>query len=263
MTNINSHEATLHLDHGIPAQGAKIGMWLFLFTELLLFGGMFLLYAVYRTQFPLDFHNAASDLNVFVGTMNTVILLTSSLTMALAIAALTQGSTRLSLSMLAITILCGAIFMVNKYVEWTAKFHHGIYPGSELLEARSHGENLFYGLYFVMTGLHGLHVLIGMIVLSILFIFVAKNPYEKIVVRSHQLGHIFGSRVSLVDENNKSIWQSDTKKIKEMNIHKAYEDSSIDKINHRDITRLENGGLYWHLVDIIWIFLFPLFYLIT
>ncbi len=256
--------ALIH-DHAIPAQGAKIGMWLFLFTELLLFGGMFLLYAVYRMLYPTDFHYAATDLNVFVGTINTIILLTSSLTMALSIAALERGNKKLSLAMLAITIICGLIFMVNKYFEWTTKFHHGIYPGSEALEARSHGENLFYGLYFVMTGLHGLHVLIGMIVLAVLFVFIMKNPHEKIALSSHQLKGILGSRLSIMNANNKTLWQSDLidKNLKEMRVELRYEDHKKDKINHRDLIKLENGGLYWHLVDIIWIFLFPLFYLIT
>jgi len=190
--------------------GAKIGMWLFLFTEVLLFGGMFLLYSVYRSKHPQDFHNAASELNTIIGTVNTLILLTSSLTVALSIAAIQKGHNKLSAMLLALTILLGVAFIVNKYFEWNAKFHHGIYPDSPVLLKHSSGEVLFYGLYFVMTGLHGLHVLVGVILLSVMMVFIAK-----------------------------------------------------EKINRADFVKLENSGLYWHLVDIIWIFLFPLFYLIT
>jgi cytochrome c oxidase subunit 3 len=109
-----------------------------------------------------------------------------------------------------ITILLALFFMVNKYFEWTAKFHHGIYPGSEELLARQPGEILFFGLYYVMTGLHGLHVLVGIVLIAVM-------------ARMTRQG----------------------------------------KITHDNYVRLENTGLYWHLVDIIWIFLFPLFYLIT
>ena len=263
---MNMNEAqTLHLDHVLPARGAKIGMWLFLFTELLLFGGMFLIYAVYRFQFAEDFHNAATDLNIFMGTINTIILLTSSLTMALSIVAFEKGNKNATLIFLGVTILCGLLFMVNKYFEWMAKFHHGIYPGSELLEARAHGENLFYGLYFVMTGLHGLHVIVGMIVLFVLFTFIMKNPYEKVFLRSHSLAHIFGSRLCILGDNAKKLWQSDVinENFKEIRIQLFYTNNLANKMCERDLIKLENGGLYWHLVDIIWIFLFPLFYLIT
>ena len=190
--------------------GARMGMWLFLFTELILFGGMFILYSVYRYKYPDAFHLAAKELNTIVGTFNTAILLTSSLTMALSITAIQRKQKALSIFFQMLTILLALGFMVNKYFEWTAKFHHGIYPGSETLLAKPAGEIIFFGLYYVMTGLHGLHVIIGMVLIATMMRFTAKG-----IVKS---------------------------------------DSYV---------KLESTGLYWHLVDIIWIFLFPLFYLIT
>jgi cytochrome c oxidase subunit III len=190
--------------------GSRMGMWLFLFTELLLFGGMFILYSVYRFTYADEFHLAAKELNTVVGAFNTAILLTSSLTMVLSIVAIQRNQKSLSILMQVLTIALGLFFMVNKYFEWTAKFHHGIYPGGEDLLAKSSGEILFFGLYYVMTGLHGLHVIVGMALIAIMTIYTKKNL-----------------------------------------------------IKHDNFVRLENIGLYWHLVDIIWIFLFPLFYLIT
>lgn len=189
--------------------GAKMGMWLFLFTELLLFGGLFLVYAVYRYQYPEQFHLAGMELNTGIGTLNTIILLTSSLTVALSIAAIQKKNKFLAVLMLSLTLTFALMFMVNKYFEWSAKFSHGIYPGSEELLSLPNGQILFFGLYYVMTGLHGLHVLIGVVILAIMLVLIIK-----------------------------------------------------DKITFDNYTKLENSGLYWHLVDLIWIFLFPLFYLI-
>ena len=190
--------------------GARMGMWLFLFTELILFGGMFILYSIYRYMYPDAFHLAAKELNTIVGTFNTAILLTSSLTMVLAITAIQRKQKALSVFFQVITIVLALGFMVNKYFEWGAKFHHGIYPGSETLLAKPAGEILFFGLYYVMTGLHGLHVIIGVVLIGIMARYTSKGI-----------------------------------------------------INSNSYVKLESAGLYWHLVDIIWIFLFPLFYLIT
>jgi cytochrome c oxidase subunit 3 len=190
--------------------GARMGMWLFLFTELLLFGGLFFLYSVYRFMNQEQFHIAAKELNTLIGTFNTAILLTSSLTMALSITAIQRNNTRLSIFFQSITLLLAFAFLVNKFFEWSAKFSHGIYPGSEELISRNPGEVLFFGLYYTMTGLHGLHVLIGMGLIGFMTRLTAKGI-----------------------------------------------------INHDSYVKLEAAGLYWHLVDIIWIFLFPLFYLIT
>jgi cytochrome c oxidase subunit 3 len=190
--------------------GSRMGMWLFLFTELILFGGMFLLYSVYRFQYADEFHLAAKELNTIMGAFNTAVLLTSSLTMVLAIIAIQRDQKALSILLQLITIFLALFFLVNKYFEWTAKFHHGIYPGSEELLAKSSGEILFFGLYYVMTGLHGVHVIVGMFLIAVMTRMTRK-----------------------------------------------------DIITKDNYVKLENAGLYWHLVDIIWIFLFPLFYLIT
>lgn len=190
--------------------GARMGMWLFLFTELLLFGGMFILYSVYRYNNPDAFHLAAKELNTIIGTFNTAILLTSSLTMALSITAIQRNNKSLSIFFQLLTVVLALGFMINKYFEWTAKFNNGIYPGGEQLLSRESGEILFFGLYYVMTGLHGLHVIIGVVLILVMTRFTAKG-----IIR---------------------------------------QDSYV---------KLESAGLYWHLVDIIWIFLFPLFYLIT
>ena len=141
--------------------GAKLGMWLFLFTELLLFGGLFLLYAVYMRRYPLEFAAGGRQLDWMLGTANTVILLTSSLFAAMAVTAVQRREPRRAMALIGGTILCAAAFMAIKYVEWSAKIGHGIYPGSEQLQAGPPGESVFFGLYFMTTGIHGLHVLIG------------------------------------------------------------------------------------------------------
>lgn len=205
--SIQEHAAThVHRDD----IASRMGMWLFLFTELLLFGGLFFVYSVYRFTHQGDFHLAAKELNIVMGTFNTAILLTSSLTMALSIAAIQKNNRGLSIFFQAITIVLALSFMFNKYFEWTAKFHHGIFPGSPELLDKPNGEILFFGLYYVMTGLHGLHVIIGMILIGYMTRLTVKGV-----------------------------------------------------ITSESFVKLESAGLYWHLVDIIWIFLFPLFYLIT
>jgi cytochrome c oxidase subunit III len=189
-------------------EGAKLGMWLFLFTELLLFGGLFILYSAYRARYPMEFHDAGQHLNVLIGVANTIILLTSSLTVALSIAAIQKGDRRISILCLSGTIVLGAAFLINKYIEWSGEIHHGLYPNSPVLSKRPLGDQIFFGLYYSMTGLHGLHVFVGICLLSIMLVLVIRK-----------------------------------------------------KITRDDFNRLENSGLYWHLIDVIWIFLLPLFYL--
>jgi cytochrome c oxidase subunit 3 len=198
----------LHLHRDDEA--SKIGMWLFIFTELLLFGGLFIAYSVFRLNNPDAFHLAAEELDRTVGLVNTIVLLISSATIAMAFSAIQMGKTRQSKLLLTLTIIFAFIFLINKYFEWGAKFEHHLYPGSSYLMELSQGEILFFGLYFAMTGLHALHIIIGLV---LMFVVLARLQNGKI------------SR-----DNN---------------------------------VLLENSGLYWHLVDIIWIFLFPLFYLIT
>lgn len=198
-----------HSTH-IDSETGKLGMWLFLFTELFLFGGLFLVYAVFRAKYSADFHTAAAELNTFIGTLNTVILLTSSMTVAMAITAVQKNNRKLAMFLIFVTLVLAALFMMNKYFEWSHKFEFKLYPGSEVLKNLPKGELLFFGLYYMTTGLHALHVLIGMILLTINF-FKIKSGY----------------------------------------------------VNQNHYLHLENSGLYWHLVDLIWIFLFPLLYLIT
>lgn len=194
----------------IDSETGKLGMWIFLFTELFLFGGLFLVYAVFRAKYSEDFHTAASELNTFIGTLNTVFLLVSSMTVAMSITAIQKNQKKLAMFLIFVTLVLAALFMMNKYFEWSHKFEFRLYPGSEVLKNLPRGELLFFGLYYMMTGLHAVHVLIGMILLSINFIKV-KTGY----------------------------------------------------VNQHHYLHLENSGLYWHLVDLIWIFLFPLLYLIT
>jgi cytochrome c oxidase subunit 3 len=189
---------------------SKTGMWLFLFTELLLFGGLFIVYSVYRYRNPVAFHQAAQELSVVIGTVNTIILLISSTTIAMSITALQTKNKKLCLLLMGVTILLGLAFLANKYFEWGAHFREHIYPGSSILALRGHGDVLFYGLYFFMTGLHALHIIIGLVFILVIAVSIFR-----------------------------------------------------DKINSDNYVLLENSGLYWHLVDLIWIFLFPLFYLIT
>ena len=152
--------------------GAKFGMWLFLFTEVLLFGGLFILYAVYLARYPKEFVSAGAQLNVWFGGGNTLVLLTSSLFVAISITALRQGATRLCLGLLGGTVACAAIFMVNKFFEWSAKIHHGIYPGSAHLKEMLPGEMTFFNIYYLTTGLHGIHVVIGAVVLIWTMVFI-------------------------------------------------------------------------------------------
>jgi cytochrome c oxidase subunit 3 len=195
--------------HNRDDEASKLGMWLFLFTELLLFGGLFLVYTIYRYMNPEAFLHASYELNIVMGTVNTIVLLTSSLTVAMAVTAMQKGDSGLSMILIIATILFASVFLVIKYFEWTAKFEHGLFPGMDHYNHLQPGEKLFFFLYYFMTGLHGFHVIVGGILLGFVIRGIRKGQ-----VTQHQ--YIF----------------------------------------------LENGALYWHLVDVIWIFLFPLFYLI-
>jgi len=156
----------------------------------------------------MEFHSGGRHLNTIIGVANTIILLTSSLTVALALTAIQKGNRRLSQACLTATIFFGVVFLVNKYLEWSAEIGRGIYPNSPELLQRPDGEKLFFGLYYSMTGLHGLHVIAGIILLAVMLVLVSRNS-----------------------------------------------------ISSTEFIKLENSGLYWHLVDVIWIFLLPLFYL--
>ena len=197
------------MEKAIDKTGVKIGMWIFLYSEILLFGGLFVLYAVYFHAFPEDFARGGKELNRIFGTANTLVLLISSFTVAASITAVQRRKKGQAIGFLVFSILCGLAFLVNKYFEWGAKFHHDLYPNSDLLLDSDPGFNIFFGLYYTITGLHGLHVIIGMVLLSI------------------SLGLVIS-----------------------------------DKVTDQRYAMLENSGLYWHLVDLIWIYVFPLFYLV-
>jgi cytochrome c oxidase subunit 3 len=194
----------------IDDEGKRIGMWFFLFTEILFFGGMFLLYSVYRYRFASDFHTAAAGEDVLLGSINTAILITSSFTMAVAISAIKKGNRKLSWILQAITIVLGAIFLFIKGSEWATKILGGTYPNSPMLDRKSDGQILFFSLYFAMTGIHGLHVFVGIVVISFMLVFTLRGT-----------------------------------------------------IHAGNTAKIENAGLYWHFVDLVWMYLFPLFYLVT
>jgi cytochrome c oxidase subunit III len=178
----------------------KIGIWLFLASEVMLFGSLFASYVMLRVG-ALEWPRGATYLNIPLATLNTVILISSSVTMVLAWASLAKGSLPRFRLFMAITILCGLAFLVVKFFEYDAKFHHGYFPST----------NTFLAIYFTLTGLHGLHVIAGMAVNSWLW-----GP-------------------------GAAMWKTDP-------VHFT--------------NRVENAGLFWHLVDLVWIFLFPVLYLL-
>lgn len=246
-------------------EGSKLGMWLFLATELLLFGVMFCAFAIFHAKFVNEFKLAHHSLDKYMGGLNTVVLILSSLTVALAIDRIQRGKQKAAAALLGATIAFAGVFLVVKYFEYTGKFHHEIFPGSAkniVVDDKTHpipkyvhlatsmpvtnpaeiasldaaaasaapggkqaviealtakgaaaidkkGVDLFFTFYFMMTGIHGLHVVIGMSVLAVIMVQTMKGSYS-----------------------------------------------------HWHYTAMENGGLYWHLVDLIWIYLFPLMYLI-
>ena len=260
----HAHALVLH-KHPSDVEGAKIAMWMFLFTEVLLFGGLFILYAIFRYMFPLDFHNAAAELNTALGATNTLVLLTSSLTVALSIEALGRGNRKLSLWLLGLTIVLAGCFLVIKYFEWGAKIHHGIYPGSEHLQTLANGENIFFNLYYAMTGLHGIHVIVGMAVLGTVFYFIARKPRNLETIDINILDTIRDKnpRLAVLSENGSELGLvADVDDALERVEVKMFFRPDPDKMDPRNHIKLENSGLYWHIVDIIWIFLFPLLYLI-
>ena len=188
-----------------------LGMWVFLTTEVLFFGGLFMVYSVYRSWYPDAFAAASHELDVVLGTVNTAVLITSSLTMALAVHAAQTGRRGLLLTFLVVTMMLGATFLGIKSVEYYHKFaeHHVPGPGFQFEKEYFRHAQLFFSLYFVMTGLHALHMIIGIGVMLWMF--------------------WWSWRGTITAEYSSPI---------------------------------EISGLYWHFVDIVWIFLFPLLYLL-
>ena len=190
---------------------AALGMWLFLVTELLFFGGLFLVYAVYRTWYPDDFAAASHELVVWAGALNTVVLITSSLTMVLAVHAAEAGHRRALVALLLATMVLGCVFLCVKAFEYRTEYleHHIPGPAFEFAAGHLLHAQIFFSLYFVMTGLHALHMIIGLGVLAVM----AWRSWRGVITREYP-------------------------------------------------GPIEVSGLYWHFVDIVWIFLFPLLYLI-
>ncbi len=190
---------------------AKLGMWIFLLTEILLFGGLFCAYAIFRSWNPDMFYNAHKFLNVKLGALNTIVLISSSVTMALAIHSIQLGKRKLSIGFLVTTLVFAAVFLTIKYFEYSHKFHVGQLPGKYYTFTGIQGDNphIFFSVYFAMTGLHGLHVIAGMIAISWILVRTIRKRFSP-----------------------------------------------------EYYTPMEMTGLYWHLVDLVWIFLFPLLYLI-
>jgi cytochrome c oxidase subunit 3 len=216
VTRAAGHEHHPALAHhfdtlGQQEEASTLGMWVFLSTEVLFFGGLFATYSIYRSWYPQAFAAASHDLDIMLGGINTVVLITSSLTMALAVHAAQTGERRRLLLMLVVTTVLGAVFLGIKGVEYYHKFeaHHLPGPGFEFEAEYFRQAQIFFSLYFLMTGMHALHMIIGLGIMGWM------------------------------------MWWSWNQTV-------TPEYSSP----------IEIAGLYWHFVDIVWIFLFPLLYLI-
>jgi cytochrome c oxidase subunit 3 len=203
-----------HLDHfqdlEQQAHAARLGIWVFLASELLLFAGLFALYASYRAHYPEAFgwgveHNVRA-----LGTLNTAILISSSYAVATSVHMLRRGRPRFAAGLLVFTLACGSAFLVVKGIEYAGHFRDGVFPGGhgEFFVGKPEGVKVFYTLYFLMTGLHGIHVVAGMGVLAWLFARILQG-----------------------------------------------------KLTPPHTHPLDIGAVYWHLVDVVWIFLWPIFYL--
>jgi len=216
---MNSHATTIdveipgepphihHMDPPTAYGAAKLGMWLFLGTEILLFAVLFCSFSIMRWFHLEEFHEASHHLNLWAGAGNTAVLLFSSFTAAAAVTAAQSGNNKGVVRYFGISILCGGIFLVVKFFEYRAKFEHGMFPfwhRDNFYEFKN-----FLGLYYCMTSLHALHVVIGMAIMG---------------------------------------WV----------VNKARR----NRFSARYYTPVELGALYWHLVDLIWIYLFPLLYLV-
>ena len=189
----------------------RMGIWLFLVTEILLFGGMFCAFAVFRSWYFESFVEAHHHLDKVMGCINTLVLIGSSLTMALAVRAAQKSESSKVVLLLALTLLCAATFLCIKYVEYSHKFHEGLLPGRYFHAEgfRTLHAGVFFAIYFMMTGIHGLHVIVGMGLITWVLVRARRGDFSS-----------------------------------------------------RYYAPVEGVGLYWHLVDLIWIYLFPLLYLV-
>ena len=194
---------------GQQLEASVLGMWVFLVTEVMFFGGLFMAYILYRSLYPDAWLAGSHELNELLGGINTVVLIFSSLTMALAVRAAQVGSWMGQVVNLILTIIFGTIFLVVKYFEYAAKFEHHLVPGAHFDPARDPAQQLYFSLYFMMTGIHALHMVVGIVLMLIILRMAWKGRFS---------AEYYGP--------------------------------------------VEVSGLYWHFVDIVWIFLFPLLYLI-
>jgi cytochrome c oxidase subunit 3 len=190
-------------------EASTLGMWVFLVTEVMFFGGMFTAYVVYRNIYPHAWLEASAELNWKLGGLNTAVLICSSITMALAVRAAMMGNRAQQLINIAVTSVLGMTFLVVKFFEYKAKFEHHLVPGPHFDPKLEQGMQIFFSLYFMMTGIHALHMVIGLGIMAYIFIKAWKGTY-----------------------------------------------------NAEYFAPVEVSGLYWHFVDIVWIFLFPLLYLL-
>jgi cytochrome c oxidase subunit 3 len=197
-----------HQFETVEQQNATVtlGMWAFLLNEVLFFGGLFTVYAMYRAEHYTAFARSSAKLDPVLGGINTAILIGSSLTVALAVWAAHEKRRGLIVPLLGMTSVLGLAFLGIKVVEYSHKFHEHLVPGHGFAFDMPFGSELFFALYFVMTGMHALHMVIGIIIFAVLMVVVMRGR-----------------------ESSRAI---------------------------------EVAGLYWHFVDIVWIFLFPLLYLI-
>jgi len=205
------HPKLQHHFHNMAQQleASILGMWVFLVTEVMFFGGMFMAYMLYRSMYPDAWLAGSNELNEILGGVNTLVLIVSSLTMALAVRAAQVGARMAQIANLILTIVFGTIFLVVKYFEYAAKFEHHLVPGANFDPTREPAQQLFFSLYFMLTGIHALHMVVGIVLLFIIL---------------------------------RMAWQN--------------------KFNAEYFAPVEVTGLYWHFVDLVWIFLFPLLYLI-
>ncbi len=194
---------------GQQLEASILGMWVFLVTEVMFFGGMFMAYIVYRWMYPLAWTESSHELNVIMGGLNTFVLICSSLTMVLAVRSAQVGSRKGQIVNLILTILFGTTFLVVKYFEYAAKFEHHLVPGPNFTTALPQGSQIFFSLYFCLTGIHALHMVVGIGLMLWMLYWAWKGRFTP-----------------------------------------------------EYYNPLEISGLYWHFVDIVWIFLFPLLYLL-
>jgi cytochrome c oxidase subunit III len=192
-------------------EASILGMWVFLVTEVMFFGGMFMAYILYRVQYPEAWVLGSNHLNVSLGALNTGVLICSSLTMALAVRSAQVSSKMGQIVNLILTMIFGSVFLVVKYFEYAEKFHHHLVPGAHFDATLPHSaqQQLFFSVYFMMTGIHALHMVVGLVLMAVILVMAMRNKFSA-----------------------------------------SY------------YTPVEVSGLYWHFVDIVWIFLFPLLYLL-